>query len=96
MLSLGTLSIFSEDIKCNIGLEEGWSLSPTLFGIYIDKLDNWLETIGCANTILVGIATILLVYSDAIVLLEICPYDIDKKLRILWDFYSKMGNDYQH
>ena len=58
-------------------------LSPTLFDIYIDKLEKCLEEAGCTDTILVGIVIILLLYVDDIVLMERCPSDLDKKLRIL-------------
>ena len=67
------------------------SPSPTLFGIYINKLEGYLEEAGCASTILVGIVIILLLYDDDIVLLERCPSDLDKKLRLLKDFFSTMG-----
>ena len=66
-------------------------LSPTLFGIYIDKLEGCLEEARCAGMILAGIVIIILLYADDIVLLTRCPYDLDKKLRILKDFCSTMG-----
>ena len=58
-------------------------LSPTLFGIYIDKLEKGLEEAGCVGTILVGIVIILLLYVDDIVLMERHPFDLDKKIRII-------------
>ena len=41
-----------KDIKCNIGVKQGFPLSPTLFGIYIDKIEKCLEEAGCTSTIL--------------------------------------------
>ena len=67
------------------------SPSPTLFSIYIHKLEKCLEEAGCACTILVGIVIILLLYVDYIVLMARCPSDLDKQLRILKDFFSNMG-----
>ena len=42
-------------INCNIGVKQGCPLSPTIFCIYIDKLEKCLEEAGCADTILAGI-----------------------------------------
>ena len=40
---------------------------------------------------LAGIVIILLLYANDIVLLERCPFDLDKQLRLLKDFFSTMG-----
>ena len=69
---------WSKDIKCNIGVKQGCPLSPTLFGISIDKLEGCLEEAGYAGTILAGIVIILLLYADDIVLLARCSSDLDK------------------
>jgi len=34
------------EIKWNISVKQGWTLSPTLFRIYIDKLEDCLEVVG--------------------------------------------------
>ena len=53
---------WSIDIKSNSVVKQGFPLSPTLFGIYIDKLEGCLEEAGCAGMILVGIVIILVLY----------------------------------
>ena len=83
--------VWKTDINYNIGVKQGFPLSPTLFGIYIDKLEKCSKEAGCTGTILVGIVIILLLYADDIVLLERFSFDIDKKLRNLTYFFSKMG-----
>ena len=92
LLSLRPTRGGRKNIKCNIGLKQGCPLSPTLFGIYIDKLEGCLEEAGCAGTILAGIVIILLLlYADNIVLLARGPSNLDKQLRLLKDFCFTMG-----
>jgi len=39
------------DINYNVGVKQGFPLSPTLFGIYIDNLEGYLEEEGCVGMI---------------------------------------------
>ena len=82
---------WSKEINCNIGVKQGCPLSPTLFGIYIDKLEECLEKTGCVGPTLTGIVINLLLYADDIVLMARSPHDLENQLRILKDFFSNMG-----
>jgi hypothetical protein len=66
-------------------------LSPTLFGIYIDKLEDCLEKTGFVSPTLTGIVINLLLYANDIVLMERNPHDLENQPRILKDFHSNMG-----
>jgi hypothetical protein len=59
---------WSKDINCNIGIKQGCPLSPILFGIYIDKLEDFLEKEGCVGPTLASIVMNLLLYADDIVI----------------------------
>jgi hypothetical protein len=78
-----------KEINCNIRVKQGCPLSPTLFGIYIDKLEDCLEEAGCVGPTLTGIVINLLLYAD-IILMEMSPHDLGKQLRILNDFFSNI------
>jgi hypothetical protein len=65
-------------------------LSPTLFGIYIDKFEECLEKAGCVSPTLIGIVINILLYVDDIVLMAGIPHDLENQLRILKDFCSNM------
>jgi len=82
---------WSKEINCNIGVKQGCPLSPTLFGIYIDKLEECLEKASCVGPTLTGIVINLLLYADDIVLMARSPHDLENQLRILKDFCSNMG-----
>ena len=36
----------SKSFRSDIGVKQGFPLSPTLFGLYIDKLEEWLNLQG--------------------------------------------------
>jgi hypothetical protein len=82
---------WSKEINYNIGVKQGCPLSPTLFGIYIDKLEDCLEKAGCVSATLTGIGINLLLYTDDIVIMERSPHDLENQLGILQDFCSNMG-----
>jgi hypothetical protein len=81
---------WSKEINCNIGVKQGCPLSPTIFCIYIDKLEYCLEKAGYVEPTLTGIVNLIL-YDDDISLMERSPHDVKNELRILKDFFSNMG-----
>ena len=59
----------SKDIKCNITVNQWCPLSSTLFVIYMDMLEEFLEIMRCKGTGLIGDMITLLLYVDDIILL---------------------------
>jgi hypothetical protein len=68
---------WSKEINCNIGVKQGCPLSPTLFGIYIDKLEDCLEKVSCVGPTLTGIVINLILYADDIVLMARSAHDLE-------------------
>ena len=81
---------WSKEIKCNIGVRQGLTLSHTLFFIYISKLEGCLEG-GFLNTTLSKIVINLLIYVDDSVILVRCFLDVKKQLIIIKDLRFSMG-----
>jgi hypothetical protein len=79
-----------KEINCKIGVKQGCPLSPTLFDIYIDNLEDCLEDAGYVGPTRATIIIILLLYVDDIVLMVKSPYDLGERLIILKDFFSSM------
>jgi hypothetical protein len=69
---------WSKEINFNIRIKQGCPLSSTHFGIYIDKLEEYLEEVRCVGTTLVGMVIIFLCIKN-IVLMARCPFDLNKK-----------------
>jgi hypothetical protein len=84
---------WSKEINYNIRVKQGCPLSPTLFVIYIDKLEDCLEKAGCVEPTLTSILINILLYADDIALMARSPHDLENQLRILKDFFSNMGKN---
>ena len=75
---------WSKEINCNIKFKQGCPLSPTLFGIYIDKLEECLEKASYVGPTLSSIVINILLYVDDIILMARSPHDLENQLRILF------------
>jgi hypothetical protein len=59
----------SESFRSDIGVKHGCSLSPTLFGLYIDKLEEWLNLQEDDGVLLGEFVIRLLLYADDVILI---------------------------
>ena len=60
---------FSECFGSDIGVKQGCPLSPTMFGLYIDKLEEWLNNTSGEEIQLAGYVVKLLLYVDDLILI---------------------------
>ena len=60
----------SELIHSTIGVKQGCPLSPTLFGMYVDEVLDYIERGGDKGSQLAGTWISLLLYADDIVLIS--------------------------
>ena len=74
---------FSESFPCNIGVRQGECLSPFLFAMYVNDLEQELDDKG-VNGIDIGmVKLLLLLYADDIVLFAKTAEELQKSLDIL-------------
>ena len=59
----------SECFGSDIGVKQGCLLSPTLFGLYIDKLEEWLNKANGEGIQLAEYVIRLLLYADDLILI---------------------------
>ena len=78
IVKIKTTEGWSKDITCNIGVKKGCPHSPTLSGIYINKLEECLEIVGCKGTEFSSNIITLLLYVDDIILLARIHEDLNK------------------
>jgi hypothetical protein len=54
----------------DISVKQGCPLSPTLFGLYIDKLESWLSRMNGEGVHLAGNVVKLILYADDLILIS--------------------------
>ena len=67
-VKIQTSTGISESFRSDIGVKQGCPLSPTLFGLYIDKLEEWLNLQDGEGALLGEFMIRLLLYADDLIL----------------------------
>ena len=72
-------------------MKQGCPLSPTLFGIYVDEVSDYIERGGDRGSQLAGTWISLLLYADDIVLILDSPEGMQRHLDALHTFVCDSG-----
>ena len=90
-VKIRTSASISESFRSDIGVKQGCLLSPTLFGLYIDKLEEWLNLQGGDGVRLGEFVIKLLLYADGIVLISKSSHGLQMHLYSLDQFCTAVG-----
>jgi hypothetical protein len=75
----------------DIGVKQGCLLSPTLFGLYIDKLKAWLSKMDEEGVHLAGYVVKLLLYADDLILISKTTHRLKEHIKALKHFCHEVG-----
>ena len=81
----------SDTIASTIGVKQGCPLSPTLFGLYIDEIADFLTRDGGGAVDLSGTPVHIMLYADDIVLVSESQGGLQRHLQVLEDFCMQRG-----
>lgn len=81
----------SDTVHSTIGVKQGCPLSPTLFGMYIDEVSDYIDREGDRGAQLAGTWIPLLLYADDIVLIAESPEGMQKQLDAVHKFAEDSG-----
>ena len=74
------------EVMSDIGVKQGCPLSPTLFGLYIDELETYLDEIDEDSLSLFNTVVAILLYVDDVVLLSRSCAGLQRLLNKLYEF----------
>jgi hypothetical protein len=80
-----------ESFRSDIGVKQGCPLSPTLFGLYIDKLEEWLNSQEGDGALLGDFVIRLLLYADGLISITKSPLGLQEHLTSLEHFCRTVG-----
>ena len=90
-VKIRTLASISESFRSDIGVKQGWPLSATHFGLYIDKLEEWLNLKGGDDIHLGKFVIRLLLYADDLILIAKSALGFQEHLLSLENFCRSVG-----
>ena len=77
----------TECFSSSLGVKQGCPLSPTLFGMFIDTLEDRMDTAIPASTVCIGPRRVrLLLYADDIVFLATSESELQQMIDVFSDF----------
>jgi hypothetical protein len=79
----------SESFLCSLGVRQGDCLSPFLFSIYVNDIENTLSREGFKGIDTSMLKLFLLLYADDIVILAESLQDLQKRMDILKDYCKR-------
>ncbi|MCO5612736.1 hypothetical protein L7F22_067005 [Adiantum nelumboides] len=81
----------SGSITSTIGVTQGCPLSPTLFGLYIDEMEDYIRQSGGASADLSGTQVHIMLYADDIILLVESQENLQLHIQALRSFCTQRG-----
>ncbi len=86
----------SEIFDCLMGVKQGCPLSATLFGLFVDGLEQHLmDTVGHDAPSLSGVLISLLLYADELIIMSTTAAGMQKQLNALQQFLSSKATQCQ-